>query len=88
MMLPHTLSHPYAQFQKHRKAGEWSRAANYLLDFFEAGVQYVSIVLLGMLRDEVLGIPAERTPKRSWRKLTARDLFPWETGAMISCLLW
>ena len=54
MMLPHTLSHPYAQFQKHRKAGEWSRAANYLLDFFEAGVQYVSIVLLGMLRDEVL----------------------------------
>ena len=53
-MLPHTLSHPYDQFLKHRDAAQWSKAANYLLDFFEAGVQYVSVVLLGLLRDEVL----------------------------------
>ncbi|MGN1226105.1 MAG: hypothetical protein ACI4TL_02585, partial [Candidatus Cryptobacteroides sp.] len=37
-----------------RDSAQWSKAANYLLDFFEAGVQYVSIVLLAMLRDEVL----------------------------------
>ena len=51
-MLPHTLSHPYDQFLKHRDAAQWSKAANYLLDFFEAGVQYVSVVLLGLLRED------------------------------------
>ena len=54
MMLPHTLSHPFSQFLKHRETTQWSKAANYLLDFFEAGVQYVSVILLGLLRDEVL----------------------------------
>lgn len=54
MALPYSLAHPLEQFQTHRQAGSWSKAANYMLDFLEVSSQYVSIVLLGKIRDHVL----------------------------------
>ncbi len=52
--LPHTLAHPLEQFEACRKDADWFKSANYMLDFFEASSQYVSIVLLGMFRDAIL----------------------------------
>lgn len=56
--LPYSLSHPLEQFLTHKEAGNWSKAANYMLDFFEVSSQYVSIVLLGMLRNSTINDPA------------------------------
>ena len=51
--LPYSLSHPMEQCSLHMEQGNWSKAMNYMLDSFEAGSQYVSIVLMGMLRDSL-----------------------------------
>lgn len=54
--LPISLSHPLEQYYQSREARVYSKAMNYALDFFEVSAQYLSIVLLGMVRD------AEQTP--------------------------
>ena len=49
--LPISLAHPLEQYRLFREAGVYSKAMNYALDFFEVSAQYLSIVLLGLLRD-------------------------------------
>jgi hypothetical protein len=51
--LPETLSRPLGKALRFREAGEWYRSLNYILDFLEVGVGYVSIVLLGLFRKEM-----------------------------------
>lgn len=74
--LPYSLAHPLEQFQARRQAGDWSKAANYMLDFFEVSSQYVSIVLLGKLREHVLagGTPDEACVKVVGKIDTKRPL--------------
>ena len=48
--LPITLSHPLEQYARQREAHVYSKAMNYALDFFEISAQYLSIVLLGLVR--------------------------------------
>ncbi len=48
--LPFTLSHPLEQYRTQRADGVYSKAMNYALDFVEITAQYVSIVLLGIVR--------------------------------------
>ena len=54
--LPFSLAHPLEQYRLQRTEGVYSKAMNYALDFFEVSAQYLSIVLLGLVRD------AEQTP--------------------------
>ena len=49
--LPISLAHPLEQYRCFREAGVYSKAMNYALDFFEVSAQYLSIVLLGLVRD-------------------------------------
>lgn len=49
--LPISLAHPLEQYRRFREAGVYSKAMNYALDFFEVSAQYLSIVLLGLVRD-------------------------------------
>ena len=60
--LPISLAHPLEQYRRFREAGVYSKAMNYALDFFEVSAQYLSIVLLGLVRD------AEQTshPQAVW----------------------
>ena len=54
--LPVSLAHPLEQYYTQLANGVYSKAMNYALDFFEITAQYVSIVLLGMVRQ------VEKTP--------------------------
>lgn len=54
--LPISLAHPLAQYRLEREKGVYSKAMNYALDFFEVSAQYLSIILLGLVRD------AQETP--------------------------
>jgi len=49
--LPISLSHPLDQYHAQRESGVYSKAMNYALDFFEVSAQYLSIVLLGLVRE-------------------------------------
>lgn len=49
--LPISLAHPLEQYRIQREAGVYSKAMNYALDFFEVSAQYLSILLLGLVRD-------------------------------------
>ena len=49
--LPISLAHPLEQYRLQREAGVYSKAMNYALDFFEVSAQYLSVVLLGLVRD-------------------------------------
>ena len=55
-LLPISLAHPLEQYRKQLANGVYSKAMNYALDFFEISAQYLSIVLLGLVRE------AEKTP--------------------------
>ncbi|MBQ7631286.1 MAG: hypothetical protein IJS82_00795 [Paludibacteraceae bacterium] len=48
--LPISLAHPLEQYYIQREAGVYSKAMNYTLDFFEISAQYLSLVLLGLVR--------------------------------------
>ena len=48
--LPFSLSHPLEQYRLQRADGVYSKAMNYALDFFEISAQYLSIVMVGMVR--------------------------------------
>ena len=48
--LPFSLAHPLEQYRVQRANGVYSKAMNYALDFFEVSAQYLSIVLLGLVR--------------------------------------
>ncbi len=48
--IPISLLHPLKQYRVQRDAGVYSKAMNYALDFFEVSAQYLSIVLLGLVR--------------------------------------
>lgn len=48
--LPFSLAHPLAQYRAQREAGVYSKAMNYALDFVEIASQYLSILLVGMVR--------------------------------------
>lgn len=48
--LPFSLSHPLEQYRLQRADGVYSKAMNYALDFFEISAQYLSIVMIGMVR--------------------------------------
>lgn len=48
--LPFSLVHPLEQYRLQRAEGVYSKAMNYALDFFEVSAQYLSIVLLAMVR--------------------------------------
>ena len=54
--LPVSLAHPLEQYRSQLANGVYSKAMNYALDFFEVSAQYVSNVLLGMVRE------VEKTP--------------------------
>ena len=48
--LPFTLSHPLEQYEAQKAAGSYSKAMNYALDFFEISTQYLSLLMLGVIR--------------------------------------
>ena len=48
--LPVSLAHPLEQYRTQLANGVYSKGMNYALDFFEISAQYVSIVLLGLVR--------------------------------------
>ena len=48
---PFTLAHPLEQYESQKAAGVYSKAMNYALDFFEISTQYLSILLLGLIRE-------------------------------------
>lgn len=48
--LPYTLAHPLQGYSADIEKKNWSGAMNYMLDFFETSCQFLSIVLLGMLK--------------------------------------
>lgn len=48
---PFTLSHPLEQYEAQKAAGVYSKAMNYALDFFEISTQYLSMLLLGLIRE-------------------------------------
>ena len=50
--LPFTLAHPLEQYEVQKAAGNYSKAMNYALDFFEISTQYLSILLLGLIREQ------------------------------------
>ena len=54
--LPVSLAHPLEQYRSQLANGVYSKAMNYALDFFEVSAQYLSIVLLGLVRE------VEKTP--------------------------
>ena len=54
--LPLSLSHPLEQYRAQRAKGIYSKAMNYALDFVEISAQYLSIVLLALVR------AAQQTP--------------------------
>ena len=50
--LPYSLAHPMQGYSCEAEKGNWSGAMNYMLDFFETSCQFLSIVLLGLLKAE------------------------------------
>lgn len=50
LRLPFTLSHPLEQYEAQKAAGSYSKAMNYALDFFEISTQYLSLLMLGVIR--------------------------------------
>ena len=48
--LPISLAHPLEQYRTQLANGVYSKAMNYALDFFEISAQYLSIVLLGLVK--------------------------------------
>lgn len=50
--LPYSLAHPMQGYICEAEKGNWSGAMNYMLDFFETSCQFLSIVLLGLLKAE------------------------------------
>jgi hypothetical protein len=50
--LPFTLASPVRNWKQRVHSGDYDRAANYLLDFFETGIQYLSCVLIAFMRAE------------------------------------
>lgn len=48
---PFTLAHPLEQYEAQKAAGIYSKAMNYALDFFEISTQYLSMLLLGLIRE-------------------------------------
>ena len=62
--LPSSLRLPLEYFEESKRANNYLLSMNYMLDFFEITSQYVSIVLLGMLRRELRSesvVPKELT---------------------------
>ena len=49
---PFTLAHPLEQYEAQKAAGNYSKAMNYALDFFEISTQYLSMLLLGLIREQ------------------------------------
>lgn len=49
--LPYTLAHPLHGILSYSRKENWSRTMNYMLDFFETSCQFVSLVLLGIMKD-------------------------------------
>ena len=71
--LPYSLSHPLEQFHSCRQAGLWQKSANYMLDFFEVSCQYVSLVLLGKIREAVIsGALADEACEKAVKKIDAK----------------
>lgn len=50
--LPYTVSHPLEQFYLTVEQGNYAKAKDYLLELFELGAQYLSVVLLATLRQK------------------------------------
>ena len=51
--LPHTLAHSLHGYSSNIQDQNWSGAMLYMLDFFEISCQFVSVALLGLLKDGV-----------------------------------
>lgn len=49
--LPFTIGHPLAQLYVTVEQGSYAKAKDYILELFELSAQYISIVLLAMLRE-------------------------------------
>ncbi len=59
--LPYSLAHPLQGFKTNAEKENWHSAMNYMLDLFETSCQFLSIVLLGLLKaesDELKNDPA------------------------------
>ena len=50
--LPYTVSHPLEQLYLTVEQGNYAKAKDYLLELFELGAQYLSAVLLAILRGQ------------------------------------
>lgn len=48
---PFTLAHPLEQYEAQKSSGNYSKAMNYALDFFEISTQYLTVLLLGLIRE-------------------------------------
>jgi len=48
---PFTLAHPLEQYEAQKSVGNYSKAMNYALDFFEISTQYITMLLLGLIRE-------------------------------------
>lgn len=48
---PFTLAHPLEQYEAQKSMGNYSKAMNYALDFFEISTQYLSMLLLGLIHE-------------------------------------
>ena len=51
--LPFTLSHPLEQLYATVDGGNYGKAKDYMLDFFELSAQYLSVVLLSVFRERL-----------------------------------
>ena len=53
LQLPDTLARPLNEARRNIEDGHWFLAMNNLLDYFETGASYTSIVLLALFRKNV-----------------------------------
>ena len=93
--LPFSLSHPLEQYRLQRADGVYSKAMNYALDFFEISAQYLSIVMVGMVRSAAtetmpVGAVAVINKIDTKRPLSfgdwANDILPKAVAAARECL--
>lgn len=72
--MPYTLEHPFNEAKKNAAKGNWFLSMNYLLDFFEIGASYASIVLLALFRNNKLqtGIPVKQAVENTVKKIDGK----------------
>ena len=70
--LPYTLARPLQGMQQYAEKENWSKTMNYMLDFFETSCQFVSLVILGLLKDSDPDLKKSPAAEKVIRKIDGK----------------